>query len=67
MSVPGDSLTAFLPYLNPYTRYEVNIYAHYEKGESLPVTGYQTTLEGIYTVINNLFMLFFFHTAKIFC
>uniref|UniRef100_A0A3B4EY55 Collagen alpha-1(XII) chain n=1 Tax=Pundamilia nyererei TaxID=303518 RepID=A0A3B4EY55_9CICH len=45
MSVPGDSLTAFLPYLNPYTRYEVNIYAHYEKGESLPVTGYQTTLE----------------------
>uniref|UniRef100_A0A669BGH9 Collagen alpha-1(XII) chain n=1 Tax=Oreochromis niloticus TaxID=8128 RepID=A0A669BGH9_ORENI len=46
MSVPGDSLTAFLPYLNPYTRYEVNIYAHYEKGESLPVTGYQTTLEG---------------------
>lgn len=49
MSVPGNSLTAFLPYLNPYTRYEVNIYAHYEKGESLPVTGYQTTLEGIYT------------------
>uniref|UniRef100_A0A3Q4MGK4 Collagen alpha-1(XII) chain n=1 Tax=Neolamprologus brichardi TaxID=32507 RepID=A0A3Q4MGK4_NEOBR len=45
MSVPGNSLTAFLPYLNPYTRYEVNIYAHYEKGESLPVTGYQTTLE----------------------
>uniref|UniRef100_A0A3P9D789 Collagen alpha-1(XII) chain n=1 Tax=Maylandia zebra TaxID=106582 RepID=A0A3P9D789_9CICH len=45
MSVPGDSLTAFLPYLNPYIRYEVNIYAHYEKGESLPVTGYQTTLE----------------------
>lgn len=46
MSVPGDSLTAFLPYLNPFTRYEVNIYAHYKKGESLPVTGYQTTLEG---------------------
>ncbi|XP_030576758.1 collagen alpha-1(XII) chain isoform X3 [Archocentrus centrarchus] len=45
MSVPGDSLTAFLPYLNPFTRYEVNIYAHYKKGESLPVTGYQTTLE----------------------
>ncbi|XP_069371492.1 collagen alpha-1(XII) chain isoform X2 [Paralichthys olivaceus] len=45
MSVPGDTLTTLLPHLNPLTRYEVNVNAHYTKGESLPVKGYETTLE----------------------
>lgn len=48
MSVPGDRLTTVLPHLSPLTRYEVIVYAQYEKGDSLPVTGYETTLEGIY-------------------
>ncbi|XP_008292859.1 collagen alpha-1(XII) chain-like isoform X2 [Stegastes partitus] len=45
VSVPGNTLTTVLPYLTPLTRYEVNVYANYEKGESLPLTGYETTLE----------------------
>ncbi|XP_034018402.1 collagen alpha-1(XII) chain isoform X2 [Thalassophryne amazonica] len=45
MSVPGDTLTAVLPHLNPLTRYQVNIYAQYDKGDSLPLTGYETTSE----------------------
>lgn len=46
MSVPGDTLTTVLPHLTPLTRYEVSIYAQYDKADSLPVTGYETTLEG---------------------
>uniref|UniRef100_A0A3B4YI22 Collagen type XII alpha 1 chain n=1 Tax=Seriola lalandi dorsalis TaxID=1841481 RepID=A0A3B4YI22_SERLL len=46
ISVPGDTLTTLIPYLNPLTRYEVNIFAHYEKGQSLPVQGFETTSEG---------------------
>uniref|UniRef100_A0A4W6EWK5 Collagen alpha-1(XII) chain n=1 Tax=Lates calcarifer TaxID=8187 RepID=A0A4W6EWK5_LATCA len=46
MSVPGDTRTALLPHLTPVTRYEVNIYAEYDKGQSLPLTDYETTLEG---------------------
>ncbi|XP_069033568.1 collagen alpha-1(XII) chain isoform X2 [Embiotoca jacksoni] len=45
MSVPGDTLTALLPHLTSLTRYEVNVYAQYDKGDSMPVTGYETTLE----------------------
>ncbi|XP_026196610.1 collagen alpha-1(XII) chain isoform X1 [Anabas testudineus] len=45
LSVPGDTLTAVLPHLTPLTLYEVSIYAQYEKGESLPLKGYETTLE----------------------
>ncbi|KAM7368319.1 hypothetical protein PAMP_014547 [Pampus punctatissimus] len=45
MSVAGDALTALLPHLTPLTRYEVNIYAQYDKADSLPLTGYETTLE----------------------
>ncbi|XP_056260514.1 collagen alpha-1(XII) chain isoform X3 [Seriola aureovittata] len=45
ISVPGDTLTTLIPYLNPLTRYEVNIFAHYEKGQSLPVQGFETTSE----------------------
>uniref|UniRef100_A0A672FSD7 Collagen alpha-1(XII) chain n=1 Tax=Salarias fasciatus TaxID=181472 RepID=A0A672FSD7_SALFA len=52
MSVPGNDLTALLPHLNPLTRYEVKVYAQYEKGDSLPVTGYETTLEEMGSVRN---------------
>ncbi|XP_071397697.1 collagen alpha-1(XII) chain-like, partial [Centroberyx affinis] len=45
MSVPGDSLSTILPHLTPVTRYEVNVHAQYDKGDSFPVTGYQSTLE----------------------
>ncbi|KAK5852560.1 hypothetical protein PBY51_006413 [Eleginops maclovinus] len=45
MSVPGETLTTVLPHLTPLTRYEVNVQAQYDKGNSLPVTGYETTLE----------------------
>lgn len=48
LSVPGNTLTALLPNLQPLTRYEVNVHAQYEKGASIPVTGYETTAEGIY-------------------
>lgn len=47
LSVPGDTLTALLPHLHPLTRYEVSINAQYDKGVSLPVTDYETTLEGM--------------------
>ncbi|KAM6915073.1 collagen alpha-1(XII) chain [Xenentodon cancila] len=47
MSVPGDTLTAVLPHLTPLTRYEVNVYAQYDRGDSFPVTGYETTLEEV--------------------
>jgi len=46
LSVPGDTLTSVLPHLTPKTRYEVNVVAQYDKGESFPVTGQETTLEG---------------------
>ncbi|KAM9339586.1 collagen alpha-1(XII) chain [Symphorus nematophorus] len=45
MSVPGHTVTTFIPHLNPLTRYEVKVVAEYDKGESLPVTGYETTSE----------------------
>ncbi|XP_014895004.1 collagen alpha-1(XII) chain [Poecilia latipinna] len=45
MSVPGDTRTAVLPHLTPLTRYEVRVSAQYPKGESLAVSGYETTTE----------------------
>ncbi|XP_067097113.1 collagen alpha-1(XII) chain [Osmerus mordax] len=45
MSVPGDTFTAVLPHLTPVTKYEVNVFAQYDKGDSLPLTGFETTLE----------------------
>ncbi|XP_062324096.1 collagen alpha-1(XII) chain [Osmerus eperlanus] len=45
MSVPGDTFTAVLPHLSPVTKYEVNVFAQYDKGDSLPLTGFETTLE----------------------
>ncbi|XP_059211841.1 collagen alpha-1(XII) chain [Centropristis striata] len=52
VSVPGDQLTAALPHLTPLTRYEVNVFAHYDTGSSLPVTGFETTLEELGSVQN---------------
>lgn len=46
MAVPGDTTTAVLPHLFPLTAYEVNVFAQYEKGDSFPLTGEETTLEG---------------------
>uniref|UniRef100_A0AAR2LH75 Collagen alpha-1(XII) chain n=1 Tax=Pygocentrus nattereri TaxID=42514 RepID=A0AAR2LH75_PYGNA len=46
VSVPGDTTTAMLVHLTPLTKYEVNVYAQYDKGESFPLTGFETTLEG---------------------
>ncbi|XP_010777233.1 collagen alpha-1(XII) chain isoform X2 [Notothenia coriiceps] len=45
MAVPGDTTTAVLPHLFPLTAYEVNVFAQYEKGDSFPLTGEETTLE----------------------
>ncbi|XP_056620126.1 collagen alpha-1(XII) chain isoform X2 [Triplophysa dalaica] len=45
VSVPGDITTAVLLHLTPVTKYEVKVYAQYEKGESFPLIDYETTLE----------------------
>ncbi|KAG7460637.1 hypothetical protein MATL_G00200820 [Megalops atlanticus] len=45
VSVPADTFTTVLPHLTPFTKYEVNVYALYDKGESYPLTGEETTLE----------------------
>nr|XP_046228238.1 collagen alpha-1(XII) chain isoform X2 [Scatophagus argus] len=45
MSVPRHTLTTLLPHLTPLTRYEVKVFAQYQRGNSLPVTGYETTVE----------------------
>ncbi|KAI1895826.1 hypothetical protein AGOR_G00110760 [Albula goreensis] len=45
MSVPADTLTVVLPHLTPLTKYEVNVFAQYDKGDSFPLTGEETTLE----------------------
>ncbi|XP_077566419.1 collagen alpha-1(XII) chain isoform X2 [Stigmatopora nigra] len=45
VSVPGDASSAVLPHLTPLTRYQVNVSAQYERGDSLPLVGYETTLE----------------------
>lgn len=45
--VPSDMTTAVLPNLTPLTTYEVDVFAQYEKGDSFPLTGEETTLEGM--------------------
>ncbi|XP_076834641.1 collagen alpha-1(XII) chain isoform X3 [Brachyhypopomus gauderio] len=45
LAVPGDTTTATLPHLTPLTTYEVNVFAQYDKGDSFPLTGEETTLE----------------------
>ncbi|XP_066534099.1 collagen alpha-1(XII) chain isoform X2 [Hoplias malabaricus] len=52
VSVPGSTTTTTLVHLTPLTKYEVNVYAQYDKGESFPLTGYETTLEEQGTVRN---------------
>ncbi|XP_070782388.1 collagen alpha-1(XII) chain [Enoplosus armatus] len=52
MSMPGDTPTALIQHLTPLTRYEVKIYAQYDKGDSFPVTGHETTLEELGSVQN---------------
>lgn len=44
--VPAGTLSAVLPHLTPFTKYEVNVFAQYEQGDSFPLTGEETTLEG---------------------
>ncbi|MCI4382642.1 hypothetical protein PGIGA_G00017250 [Pangasianodon gigas] len=45
LAVPHDTTTAVLRYLTPLTTYEVDVIAQYEKGDSFPLTGEETTLE----------------------
>ncbi|KAG9347396.1 hypothetical protein JZ751_004963 [Albula glossodonta] len=45
ISVPGDTFTAVLPHLTPLTKYEVRVFSQYDKGDSYPLTGDETTLE----------------------
>ncbi|XP_030624856.1 collagen alpha-1(XII) chain isoform X2 [Chanos chanos] len=45
LAVPADTTTAILPHLTPLTTYEVNVIAQYERGDSFPLTGEETTLE----------------------
>ncbi|KAG7465749.1 hypothetical protein MATL_G00156840 [Megalops atlanticus] len=45
MPVPVNIRTAILPNLTPLTKYEVNVFSQYEKGDSFPLTGEETTLE----------------------
>ncbi|XP_077094714.1 collagen alpha-1(XII) chain isoform X3 [Siphateles boraxobius] len=50
--VPHDTVTTVLPNLTPLTTYEVNVIAQYDKGDSFPLTGEETTLEEIGPVRN---------------
>ncbi|XP_067335458.1 collagen alpha-1(XII) chain isoform X2 [Channa argus] len=52
LAVPGDTTTTILPHLHPLTTYEVNVFAQYDKGDSFPLTGEETTLEEQGTVRN---------------
>jgi len=45
--VSHDTTSTVLPNLTPLTTYEVNVIAQYDKGDSFPLTGEETTLEGI--------------------
>uniref|UniRef100_A0A8C4DYP5 Collagen alpha-1(XII) chain n=1 Tax=Dicentrarchus labrax TaxID=13489 RepID=A0A8C4DYP5_DICLA len=54
LAVPGDTTTAILPHLFPLTTYEVNVFAQYDKGDSFPLVGEETTLEGKRGTVRNL-------------
>ncbi|XP_041667909.1 collagen alpha-1(XII) chain isoform X2 [Cheilinus undulatus] len=45
LAVPGDTTTAVLLRLYPLTTYEVNVISQYDKGDSFPLIGEETTLE----------------------
>lgn len=47
LMVNHDTYSVILPNLTPLTTYEVNVIAQYDKGDSFPLTGEETTLEGI--------------------
>ncbi|XP_055088149.1 collagen alpha-1(XII) chain isoform X2 [Periophthalmus magnuspinnatus] len=47
MSVPGHTKSAVLPHLSPLTRYQVQVQAQYQRGESAAVSGEETTLQEI--------------------
>lgn len=46
LAMDGYTTTAVLPNLIPLTTYEVDVFAQYEKGDSFPLNGEETTLEG---------------------
>lgn len=46
LAMDGYTTTAVLPHLIPLTTYEVDVFAQYEKGDSFPLNGEETTLEG---------------------
>ncbi|XP_073783716.1 collagen alpha-1(XII) chain isoform X3 [Danio rerio] len=50
--VPHDITSTILPNLTPLTTYEVNVIAQYDKGDSFPLTGEETTLEELGSVRN---------------
>uniref|UniRef100_A0A8C1SYA7 Collagen alpha-1(XII) chain n=1 Tax=Cyprinus carpio TaxID=7962 RepID=A0A8C1SYA7_CYPCA len=50
--VPHDTSSTILPNLTPLTTYEVNVIAQYDKGDSFPLTGEETTLEELGSVRN---------------
>ncbi|KAG1936321.1 collagen alpha-1(XII) chain [Pimephales promelas] len=50
--VSHDTTSTVLPNLTPLTTYEVNVIAQYDKGDSFPLTGEETTLEEIGPVRN---------------
>lgn len=73
LAVPGDTTTAVLPHLFPLTAYEVNVFAQYEKGDSFPLTGEETTLEGkrlTWTLTSNVIGIkepILMHPRVVFC
>ena len=54
MAVPSGTTTAVLPHLTPVTAYEVLVFAQYDKGDSFPLSGEETTLEGTHTPLQTL-------------
>lgn len=46
IALPSDATSVVLQHLFPLTAYEVNVFAQYDKGDSFPLSGEETTLEG---------------------
>ncbi|CAG09870.1 unnamed protein product [Tetraodon nigroviridis] len=47
IALPSDATSVVLQHLSPLTAYEVNVFAQYDKGDSFPLSGEETTLEVI--------------------
>ncbi|XP_075883605.1 collagen alpha-1(XII) chain isoform X2 [Nelusetta ayraudi] len=45
LAMDGYTTTTILPHLLPLTTYEVDVFAQYDKGDSFPLNGEETTLE----------------------